>query len=411
MRNYLYIGFSFAALVLAGWLYYIHTAHVRPAPKDLTLVFPKPLLEKATKAQLAVLRGEATTASKASDDADAAPPAAPAAAPGQPAPLADPAGLQVTLVADQQCSLKGQAANASAQPVVYARPAGTLFSNGEGDVVLLKDVSVEVPAKGKAPLSLPVAQTTVGEHPLTGRFTPRVGAVSETLRALVDLLAHKQNVSPSVAQTAVLIVNDDAPLDMIASFPRLEPPALVSAADQPFSVSPGDLIAALRLIQEAGLDPARSALMSEPQLKVMTLLNPDSHPAAMEFYGLSEQTEWSYWKKQLLDGDPALRHYAFYGIARYYPAVALDMLPRWVRDPGVYRSYRLSAAWALALVDDARAQQTLVGLRQEFQADAGLRQTLDRALQHWSADNSHPDGHGGKTAGNQGNPARPGNAS
>ena len=411
MRNYLYIGLGFAALLLAGWLYYIHPSHVHPAPKNLTLVFPKPLLEKATKAQLAVLRGEATSASKASDAA-AAPPAAPAAAEGQPALLADPAGLQVTLTTDQQNSLRGQASNVSAQPVVYARPAGTLFSNGEGDVVLLKDVSVEVPPKGKVPLSLPVAQTTVGTRMLEGRFTPRAGAVSDALRPLVELLAHKQNVSPAVAQTAVLIVNDDAPLDMIASFPRLQPPALVNTADErPFSVSPADLIASLRLIQEAGLDPAKSALMSEPQLKVMTLLDPESHAAAMEFYGLSDQTEWSYWKKQLLDGDPALRHYAFYGIARYYPAVALDMLPRWVRDPGVYRSYRLSAAWALALVDDARAPQTLQGLRQEFQADAGLRQTLDRALQHWGADNSHPDGHAGKTAGTEGDPARPGHAS
>ena len=88
------------------------------------------------------------------------------------------------------------------------------------------------------------------------------------------------------------------------------------------------------------------------------------------------------------------------------------MLPRWVRDPGVYRSYRLSAAWALALVDDARAPQELTDLRKELQADAGLRQTLDRALQHWNADNSQPGaGHSAKTAAGPAIPADTGHAS
>lgn len=395
MRKYLISGLGVAGLILAGWLYYHHVPTVPPPPKDLTKIFDKRFLEKATPEQLAVLRGEAASAPKVAVSATAAAPVsskaqapATAAAPAatvRTAPAGDvlplPAGLTVTLTNGKPGMLEGQVVNSGSAAVMYTYPAGTLYSNGKGDVVLWRDTSVEVPAKGSAKLLLPVVQTKSSNDVLTGNFAPHKGDAA-ALRPLVTLLAHKKNVSPSVVQTAALIIADDAPLDLVASFPRLRPAALANTGTSPFAASPSDLIAALALVQEAGIDPAGTAMISEPQLEIMTMLNPESHQAAKQFFGVTDEKEWDFWKHQLLQGDPALRHFALYGIARYYPEVALQMLPDWVRANNLYRNYRLSAAWALALVEDSRAQTELRTLREELRADAGMRQVLDRALQH-----------------------------
>ena len=387
MRDYHYIGVGVVILGLSGWFYYAHTAKVPPAPKDLTRVFPKQLLEKATPEQLTVLRGEANTAPIT------------AAAGGGRAPAASvsatelssitPAGLTVVLTTDTKGMLKGRAVNSTEAAIPYTFPAGTLFSNGTGDMVLLTNVSVTVPPKDSADLSLAVAQTSSANGVLTGEFAPHAGTV-DGLQPLLPLLAPEKHVSRSAAQAAVLIADNDASLDVVASFPRNRPVALANIGTKPFAASPADLITALGLIREAGIDPAATAILGEPQLKVMTMLDPDSHPAAKQFFGISDDTEWAFWKHQLLQGDPALRHYALYGIARYYPDVALQMLPRWVRDPDLYRNYRLSAAWALALIDDARAQDELKDLQSEFQKDPGMRQAIDRALKRWENGSARP---------------------
>ena len=383
MKRYLPLGLTAALLVLAAWLYYVHVPKVPPAPKDLTKVLPRQLLEKANEAQLAVLRGNATSAPKTREVTTRGPAAS--AAPG---PVATPTanGLTVTLAAGKPGWLSGRVSGTASEGGKYEASAGTLFSNGKGDVVLLRNVSVDVPPGGGADLRLPVAQMSIGAGVLTGTFERRADMAPEALQPLLKLIAYENNVPESVAQTAVLIVNDDVPLDVIASFPRLRPPALAKLGPQPFTVSPADLVAALALVRTAGIDPATTAMMTEPQLKLMTILNPDSHAAAMAFFGMTEDAEWGFWKRQLLEGDPSLRHYALYGIARYYPEVALEMLPRWVREPNVYRNYRISAAWALALINDPRARDELRTLRRDLQNDPGLRQALDRALAHWDAD-------------------------
>jgi hypothetical protein len=374
------LGLVFAGLCLAGWLYYLYVPKPPPAPKDLTKVFPQKLLDKATAAQLAVFRGEATSApSETAVTADA-----PATAPVATDVAAFP-GLKLTLTGQTRTSLKAAATNTTAAPLTWSYPAGTLFSNGSGDVVLLKDFSVHVAANATVQAQLPIAATSSDDVALTGSFTRREGVIPE-LAPLLKVIAKQTSVSPGAIQTAVLALTEDVPFDDVSALPRnLRPPSLMDSDPEPDRVSTEDIIAALSLLRQAGLDTRKLAITLDPELKLISMLDPRSHAAAKAFFGISDQAEWGYWRHQLLAGDPALRHYALYGIARYYPEVALTMMPHWVRTDNLARSYRISAAWALALIDDPRARRELSGLRQELADDAGMRQALDRALRHWNA--------------------------
>ena len=382
-KNSFLLGLTAAGLALGGWLLYKHVPTPPPAPKDLTKVFPRQLLQKANASQLAVLRGTATVALKTAPggtprvDAGAGTPAA-----------ADPrsvAGLTFTLASAEPESLKATAVNPANAPLNWSFPAGTLFSNGVGNVVLLRDATGSVPPGATAQFVLPVAVTDTSKGLLSGNFSRQDESMPE-LQPLLKVIAGKKSLSFGAMQTAVLALSENIPLEDVSSFPpNLRPPSVVSSDPMPFRVSTPDIMSALALLQAAGVDTGKMAMTGDPGFKLMTMLNPESHAAAKALFGISNGQEWSFWRHQLLAGDPALRHYALYGIARYYPDVALQMLPNWVRTASVPRSFRVSAAWALALIDDGRAQLELVALRQELADDPAIRQALDRALRHWSA--------------------------
>jgi hypothetical protein len=385
-KNSVLIGLAVVGLALGGWLLYKHVPKPPPAPKDLTKVFPQQLLQRANASQLAVLRGTAAVAFKTAPE----PTPKGSADTGTPA-LADTSsvpGLTFTLASDGPATLKATATNATGAALSWSFPAGTLFSNGTGNVVLLRDVATSVPPRATVQFTLPVAVTDTSKGVLQGTFSRQEESMPE-LKPLLKVIAGKKSLSFGAMQTAVLALSENIPLDDVSSFPpNLRPPSVVNNDPMPFRVSTADIMSALALLQAAGVDAGKMALAGDPEFKLMTMLNPESHAAAKTLFGISNRQEWSYWRHQLLAGDPALRHYALYGIARYYPDVALQMLPNWVRAPNVSRSFRVSAAWALALIDDGRAKLELVALRQELADDPGLRQALDRALRHWSAKDS-----------------------
>jgi hypothetical protein len=392
-KNFVLIGLLGAILAVGGWFLYNHVPKPPPAPKDLTKILPQQLLQKANSAQLAVLRGTASVALKTAATA----PARGKDTTGLPvtADSATVPGLTLTLAGDGSPSLKVDAANATDALVTWSLPAGTLFSNGTGQVVLLRDVYGNVPAKSHAQSTLPVAATSTSKGQLTGTFTRRNGSIP-ALDPLLKIIAGSESVSPGAMQTAVLAICENVPLDSISSVPtNLQPPSLDNNDPLPFRESTPDIMSAFVLLQEAGLDTRKLAMAGDPEFKLLAMLNPDSHRAAKSFFGIGDGQEWSYWRNQLLAGDPALRHYALYGIARYYPEVALQMLPHWIRTVSLSHSYRVSAAWALALIDDRRARMELTGLRQELAGDPAMRQALDRALRHWSAQGSSAEASAG----------------
>ena len=78
------------------------------------------------------------------------------------------------------------------------------------------------------------------------------------------------------------------------------------------------------------------------------MIDPLAHAAALNYYGITPEKEWPYWRDELTKGDASTRHYALYGIGRYYPEVALQMLPAWARDRRLTPLIRQSAIQALA---------------------------------------------------------------
>ena len=93
------------------------------------------------------------------------------------------------------------------------------------------------------------------------------------------------------------------------------------------STDTADILAALLALRAIGRADDDLALTIDPQLKIESMIDPLARAAAMRYYGITPETEWEYWKTELPSGEPTTRHYALYGIARFYPEVALEMLP------------------------------------------------------------------------------------
>ena len=139
-----------------------------------------------------------------------------------------------------------------------------------------------------------------------------------------------------------------------------------------FRVETFDIIQALSALRELGVKERDLALTIDPQLKIEAMIEPLCRATAMRYYGIAQETEREYWRAELLNGDPSTRHYALYGIARFYPEIALEMLPRWVRETKTNPVYRLSALQALADTQRPEALALLQTLAEELGAGTDL---------------------------------------
>jgi hypothetical protein len=137
-------------------------------------------------------------------------------------------------------------------------------------------------------------------------------------------------------------------------------------------VETSELIGALTALRECGARVESLALANDSQLKLELMIEPLTREAAKRFYGISEETEWEFWKHELLQGDPSTRHYALFGIARFYPEIALEMLPKWVREAKTHPVYRLSAIQAIADTQKPEALSLLRQLASELGAETQL---------------------------------------
>jgi hypothetical protein len=172
--------------------------------------------------------------------------------------------------------------------------------------------------------------------------------------------SERDEISSAAMQTAILALTENLPLSAFAKFAPLNGTASQHNTDA-FRVETGDLLAALTALRESGAKMETLALTVDPQLRIEAMIEPLSREAAKRFYGISEEHEWDFWKHELLDGNPSTRHYALFGIARFYPDVAIEMLPKWAREAQTHPVYRLAAVQALA---DTQRAEALPILRQ-----------------------------------------------
>lgn len=244
-------------------------------------------------------------------------------------------------------------------------PAGLIFQNGTASVVLLRARDFDLKAGAIKQGDLQIAATSSSNQIVDAAYSPTL--LSEPkLDALLACLRKHPEISRGAVQTAVLALTENLPLSAFAKFAQAGGDLPSKYDTSAFKVEVSDIISSLVVLREIGVPDGQLALTIDPQLKIEAMIDPLAHASAMRYYGITSKNEWEFWKHHLLQGEENTRHYALYGIARFYPDVALQMLPLWVREPRSNPVYRLSAVQALAETERQEAISVLRQLEHEF---------------------------------------------
>lgn len=257
-------------------------------------------------------------------------------------------------------------------PIRVFVPAGQVFENGRNLVVTLRRKFIELKPEQAADFNIPTAAllsaNKLGDAPFRLSYQ-YISRVSHYLRWLND---HPE-VCTSAAQTAVLALMENLSVSALAKFAPANGIANKLNTDA-FRVETTDLLTALTSIRSAGGRMEAVALANDQQLKLELMIEPLTREGAKRLYGIADEAEWDFWKNELLQGDPSTRHYALFGIARFYPEIALEMLPKWARETKTHPVYRMSAIQAIA---DTQKPEALAILLQ-LSADLGPETELGK---------------------------------
>jgi hypothetical protein len=264
--------------------------------------------------------------------------------------------------------------NKQAKALTVKVSFGQMFESTRNLVVVARSAEVQVPAGQCAALDIQTAAT---------RSTNVVGAGSyrlshKTAPKLDTVLSYAQDhpeITAGALQTAILALTDNLPLSALCKFTSAAGDLLSRFDTSAFRVETADLVSALAILREIGVSDRDLALAVDPQLKLEAMIEPRVRAKAMSYYGIAADKEWDFWKSELLAGENGTRHYALFGIARFYPEVALEMLPKWAREKRTNASFRLAAVQALA---DTRRAEALPIL-QELVKELGRHTELGRA--------------------------------
>ena len=367
------IVYTVLALALAGGIYYycfVYKAPVKLAsPPKLEKVLPKNILSAMNAAP-------APGQPKTQIAGASVPGGQPGA--GAPAGTTTPDNPALKITGNASDHITVAAKNTGRRAVQLTMRVGDIYESGKNHVVLLEGYDKVIPIGGTAQFDLHTAAISSSNAPDDRQYTKSAATVPK----LADLIAKTQNrpeITHEALQTAIIALAENPPLDVFAKFPRLHSdPAAMGNGN--FKADTADIISAMQLLADSGVNDRAAA--ADPQLEIEAMIDPKSHDAAMRFFGIAPEMEWTYWKHELLQGNPSTRHYALYGIARYYPDVALVMLPKWAKETRLNPIYRLSAVRALALTNRQEAIAVLRQLEQMFPPNTDLYQSADRAARY-----------------------------
>jgi hypothetical protein len=268
--------------------------------------------------------------------------------------------------------------------LVVRVPAGQMLESGKNVVVVARAGEVEVRAGKAVEVTIQTAATSSSNRVFEAAYTLSFG----TLPRLSPLLAYAQErpeMTAGAIQTAVLALTENLPLSSVAKFTAAGGDLQTKFDTSFFKVDTSDILMALSTLRAIGTHDSSLALTIDPQLKVEGMIEPATRSAAMRYYGITPETEWNYWKTELLSGEPTTRHYALYGIARFYPDVALEMLPKWARETKTQNVLRISAIQALADTQRSEALPILQRLTEELGPQTELGRTAADAAKFLNA--------------------------
>ncbi len=259
--------------------------------------------------------------------------------------------------------------------------AGDIYENDQNKIVLLEDCVRDLPSRGMLQADVRVAPINMAPVSTNDTYKKSTTTVPKLDALVAQIKAHPE-LSHETVQTAVLILAMNPALDVFAKFQLPHDAQITPNNTGEFKVDVPDIIGALQLLSNIGVTDR--AFAADPQLNIEAMIDPKAHDPAMRYFGIVPDMEWSYWKQELLEGDPSLRHYALYGIAENYPDVALQMLPKWARETRLPAIFRLSAVRAMAMTHRAEAIPILRQLETEFGPDTELYRSADRATKYLS---------------------------
>ncbi len=243
--------------------------------------------------------------------------------------------------------------------------AGQIFRNERSAVVVVRSgtLCLEPGQTGRIDLRTAALHSSnplkVMEFHLDARKEPELGGL------LLYVYDHPELTNGAI-QTAVLGLTENLPLSAVAKFSSAIGGLQSRFDTMAFRVETSEIVAALMILRELGRRDERVAMSIDPQLKIEAMTDPKSRLMAMRYYGLTKETEWEYWKSELEGGALATRHYALFGIARSYPEIALEMLPKWAREVRTSGVFRRAAIQALAATERAEAVPILDQLAEDL---------------------------------------------
>lgn len=294
--------------------------------------------------------------------------------PDRPEPKpADSIPLEITFSGDGRRQLIADILNPGASEAILGLRAGEVFVSGSSRMLLLRGNRVVLAAGQRHSVTLPAAALSV-ENILQPAIYTRSGTSEPRLAKLISALPANPGLTTDAIQTAVLAIAENLPVEAFLKIPRAEDDLPRRLDTSAYVVEVRDILAALVLLR--GIGEESLALAQDKQFQIEAMVDPDAHAMAMVYYRIAPEQEWAYWKRELLEGDPATRHYALFGIGRFFPEVALQMLPEWARNKRVGEPFRRAAVQALGAT---RCPEALVLLR-ELERDQSLRDTVRRTL-------------------------------
>ncbi len=270
--------------------------------------------------------------------------------------------------------LRAVISNAGKAPLTVRVRAGQVFENERNAVIAVRPEVLALAPGKSGELSLQTAALRSNNKVVEAAFRLSPSSAPK-IDVLLGYIQDHADFTPGAIQTAVLALTENLPLSAVAKFSSSGGQLPSRFDTTAFRTGTADIIAALLALRETGRADDDVAMSIDPQLKIEAMIDPLAHTTAMRYYGLTPETEWEYWKNELATGDTSTRHYALYGIARYYPDIALDMLPKWARESRTSAIFRLSAIQALA---DTERTEALPILRQ-LADDLGRYTDLGRA--------------------------------
>lgn len=385
MRRKQKIQLALAILVILGSAWYGYRQLVpkstgRPVPHDVVQYLPKEIQEALPEEAIATLDG---VEMPAKGDVPAQTRIAAKETRSAPVESFLSGNIQSQFRGNGRDVLRLTASNRGDKPAKLHLKEGTLFESGDASLVLLRPAELEIPAGETKEMNLETAATSLRNSIGDREFT-RSQAWLPTLDPLLTHLQSLPEVSVAAAQTAVLALMEDAPLDVFARFQRLHPSTPAGVDPTAFQVKTSDIVGALVLLRDSGIPESNFAIASDPQLKMEAMIDSDSHDTAAKYFEISADSEWSFWKSELLGGALSTRHYALYGIAQNYPEIALTMLPEWVRETRLQRIFRLSAVRALAMTNRPEAITILQDLLQDISVigDTEIEKSARHAIRY-----------------------------